>query len=321
MYNNGVFITIAAGAGILFAIAYFSTNRVKKKVLMKENIPEHLGLLADVPGSNILNKLEKSLSYDFLNQVKLRFLSEHPEISDDEFEWRLFELKRYFFLNSFMKSTPMFSSKIDEVWHEMLMFTKQYEVFSEKYLGSMLHHTPNLEPEPAPQQRAIFDWVFSQLFEITEYTWQTWGDFFHYPLDQQLLQKIDSLSDDELKQQFFKVTEDNQELVNYLTKQFRSQLRKTQEMYKVDRKGYFERPGLYGDLSGLSLVMVFYSYHYFDEYWKYTQEYAYSHQTQGTSGCTAVFCGSGDLHDSNNDGVSHSCSSSSCSSCGGGCSS
>jgi hypothetical protein len=317
----GVFLTIAAGAGILFAIAYFSGNGSKKKVLLKENIPDHLGLLDDVPAFAILNKLEKSLSYEFINQVKLRFLSEHPEISDDEFEWRLFELKRYFFLNSFMKSTPMFSSKIDEIWHEMLMFTKQYEAFTDKYLGKMLHHTPNLEPEPAPQQRAFFDWVFAQLFEITEYTWQTWGDFFHYPLDQQLLQKIGSLSDDELKQQFFKVTDDNQELVNYLIKQLRSQLKKVQEMYNVDRKGAFERPGLFGDLSGLSLVMVFYSYYYFDEYWDYAQAYAYSHQNHGTSGCSAVFCGSGDINDSHNDGGGHSCSSSSCSSCGGGCSS
>ncbi|MCM3575205.1 hypothetical protein M3172_18570 [Mesobacillus subterraneus] len=215
----------------------------------------------------------------------------------------------------------MFSSEVDEVWHEMLMFTKQYESFSQKYLGRMLHHTPNLALEPAPQQRAFFDWVFAQLFEITEYTWQAWGDFFHYPMDQQLLQKISSLSDDELKQQFFRITEDNLELVDYLTKQLRSQLRKAQEIYSVDRKGTFERPGLFGDLSGLSLVMVFYSYYYFDEYWDYAQAYAYSHQAHGTSGCSAVFCGSTDMNDSHNDGGGHSCSSSSCSSCGGGCSS
>lgn len=316
----GVFITIAAGAGLLLAIAYFANNGNKKKALLKENIPDHLGLLEDVPADSILKKLENSLPYEYTNQVKLRFLSEHPEISEDEFEWRLFELKRYFFLNSFMKSAPMFSSKVDEVWHEMLMFTKQYHSFSEKYLGNMLHHTPNIEPEPAPQQRAFFDWIFAQLFEITEYTWQAWGDFFHYPMDGQVLKKFDLLSDDELKIQIFKVTEDNVELVNYLIRQLRTQLRKAQEIYNADKKGSFERPGLFGDLSGLSLVMVFYSYYYFDEYWDYAQSYAYANQAHGTSGCSAVFCGSGGTHDSNHDGSGHSCSSS-CSSCGGGCSS
>ncbi|MBS8264075.1 hypothetical protein DYI25_06470 [Mesobacillus boroniphilus] len=315
-----VFLTIAAGAGILFAIAYFSGNGSKKKVLLKESIPDRLGLLEVVPASAILNKLENALPYEYINQVKLRFLSDHPEVSDDEFEWRLFELKRYFFLNSVMKNTPMFSSKVDEVWHEMLMFTKQYESFSEKYLGKMLHHTPNLEPEPAPQQRAFFDWVFAQLFDITEYTWQAWGDFFHYPMDVEVLQRIESLSDVELKKQFFNVNEENQELVNYLITKLRSQLRKAQDIYTMDRKGSFGRPALFGDLSGLSLVMVFYSYYYFDEYWDYTQVYAYSNQAHGTSGCSAVFCGSGGINDSHNDGGGHSCSSS-CSSCGGGCSS
>lgn len=297
----GVFITIAAGAGVLFAIAYFSGKGSKKKALLKENIPDRLGLLEDAPASAMLIKLENALPYEYINQVKLRYLSDHPEISEDEFEWRLFELKRYFILNSVMKSTPMFSSKVDEIWHEMLMFTKQYESFSEKFLGKMLHHTPNLEPEPAPQQRAFFDWVFAQLFEITEYTWQAWGDFFHYPMDQQLLENINSLSDDELKHQFFKVTEDNQELVDYLTNQLRTQMGKAREMYIMDKKGSFERPVLFGDLSGLSLVMVFYSYYYFDEYWDYAQAYSYSHQAHGTSGCSAVFCGSGDMNDSHHD--------------------
>ncbi|MCM3575204.1 hypothetical protein M3172_18565 [Mesobacillus subterraneus] len=54
----GIFLTIAAGAGILFAIAYFSGNERKKKVLLKENIPACLGLLDDVPASAILNKLK-----------------------------------------------------------------------------------------------------------------------------------------------------------------------------------------------------------------------------------------------------------------------
>lgn len=316
----GIFLTIAAGAGILLAISYFSGKGSKKKILLKENIPNRLGLLEEVPASAIFQKLENALPYEYINQVKLRFLSDHPQVSDDEFEWRLFELKRYFFLNSILKSTPMFSSKVDEIWHEMLMFTKQYESFSERYLGKMLHHTPNLEPKPAPQERAFFDWVFAQLFEITEYTWQAWGDFFHYPMDRQVLQRMGSLSDDELKQQLFNVNKDNQELVDYLITQLKAQLKEAQEIYNTDKKGSFERPGLFGDLSGLSLVMVFYSYYYFDEYWNYAQAYAYSSQAHGTSGCSAVFCGTGGHNDSHNDGGGHSCSSS-CSSCGGGCSS
>ncbi|RSD25559.1 hypothetical protein [Mesobacillus subterraneus] len=321
----GVFIVIAVGAGILFAVVYGSKSSNKKKVWLKENIPDHLGLLQDVPAQELLNKLEASLSYEYINQVKIRFLSDHPEISEDEFEWRLFELKRYFLLNSIMHHTPMFSNKVDEIWHEMLMFTKQYETFSVKYLGKMLHHTPNLEPEPAPQERAFFDWVFSQLFEITEYSWQAWGDFFHYPINRNVLKDVETLDDEQLKQKYFKVTEENEELIDYLVSQLRTHLNSTQQIYNIDKKGKFERPARYGDLSGLSAMMVFYSYFYFDDYWVYAKEYAYAGNVQGTSGCSAVFCGSGGVKDSNHADAGHtcsgSCSSSSCSSCGGGCSS
>ncbi len=321
----GVLILVAIGAGILFAIAYFSNSKRKHKAYLKEDIPDNLGFLEDVPADAILKKLENALPYEYTNQVKLRYLSDHPDISEDEFEWRLFELKRYFVLNSVLQSTPMFSSKVDEIWHEMLMFTKQYQSFSKDYLGRMLHHTPNLEPEPAPQERAFFDWVFSQLFEITEYTWQAWGDFFHYPMDSEMLKTIDTLSEDELRNKFFKVNEENKELVGYLTSKLRSALTKAKEIYSIDKKGTFERPGLFGDLSGLSLMMMFYSYFYFDEYWDFAREYAYANQAHGTSSCSAVFCGSADTHDSNDNGGGHGCSSSSCSSscssCGGGCSS
>jgi hypothetical protein len=37
----------------------------------------------------------------------------------------------------------MFSEEVDEIWHDMLLFTQKYQVFSEQFLGTMLHHTPN----------------------------------------------------------------------------------------------------------------------------------------------------------------------------------
>lgn len=321
----GVFLAVTAGAAIIVSIVIFNSKGNHKKTLMKENIPENLGLLDGVPAQEIVTKLRKAMPYEYTNQVKLRFLSEHPDVSEDEFEWRLFELKRYFLLNNIMKNTPMFSEKVDEVWHEMLMFTKQYEVFSNNYLGKMLHHTPNLEPEPAPQERAFFDWVFAHLFEITEYTWNAWGSFFQYPLDQSILKNAAILSEEELKHRYFKLDEDNDELVSYLIRQLKLQLIDSEEMYSKNKKGTFTRPARYGDLSPLTMVLVFYSYYYFDEYWIYAKEYTDATQAQGMSGCSAVFCGSGDSSHDSNDGSNHSCSSSSCSSsscssCGGGCS-
>ncbi len=67
----------------------------------------------------------------------------------------------------------MFSEEVDEVWHDMLLFTQKYQRFSEKFLGRMLHHTPNAKHDPAPQERAFFDWIFSQMFEITQFSWKS----------------------------------------------------------------------------------------------------------------------------------------------------
>ncbi len=37
----------------------------------------------------------------------------------------------------------MLSEDVDEIWHDMILFTKEYQRFSEKFLGKMLHHIPN----------------------------------------------------------------------------------------------------------------------------------------------------------------------------------
>jgi hypothetical protein len=110
----------------------------------------------------------------------------------------------------------------------------------------------------------------------------------------------------------------------------KKQLSEAEKMYYVDKKGKFTRLQTYGEMTSLSLVMIFFSYYYFDEYWNHVKLYALASPGNYTSGCTtAVFCGtaSTDHHHSGDGGGHHSscsgsnCSSSNCSSCGSGCSS
>ncbi|PLS03088.1 hypothetical protein [Neobacillus cucumis] len=297
--------------------------------LSKENIPSRLGILDHVPFEPVLNKLNASLDEDYIQQVKGRFLQENPKLTEHDFEWWLFELKRYFLLSNILKITPMFSKEVDEVWHTMILFTQKYQIFSERFLGQMLHHTPNIHPEPAPQERAFFDWAFSQLFQVTKFSWKTWGSFFKYPVDTKLLKEFNESSIEALKEKYFKVNEDNKELIEYLVSKMKKQLSEAEVMYQVDKKGRFTRISTYGEMTSLSLVMVFFSYYYFDEYWNYAKLYAFANPGHYTSGCTtAVFCGSSSTdHHHGDGGSSHSscssssCSSSNCSSCGSGCSS
>jgi hypothetical protein len=272
----------------------------------------------------LLEKLASALNSDYVEQVKQRFLQENPKITEDEFEWRLFELKRYFLLANMLKETPMFSDEVDEIWHTMLLFTQKYQTFSERYVGKMLHHTPNTSPVPAPQERAFFDWVFSQLFAINEFSWRSWGSFFKYPVDQRVLKEFKEESNEWLINRYFKVNEDNKGTIEYLVRQMKQQVNDAEKMYHVDEKGQFTKQQSYGEMTNLSLVMVFFSYFYFDEYWKYASVYTYAQAANYTSGCTtAIFCGTasdGSGHGDGGHGGGHD-GGSSCSSCGSGCSS
>ena len=71
----------------------------------------------------------------------------------------------------------MFSKRVDDIWHEMLMFTREYETFSKKFYHELLHHTPNNDPTPIPFERAFFDWVY--LSSLNQHqTAERYGEIF-----------------------------------------------------------------------------------------------------------------------------------------------
>jgi hypothetical protein len=308
-------------AGVLYLV------KKKRPRLVSENIPECLGILEQVPMEGLLNQLETALDPGFIQQVKKRYLKENPKKTEDEFEWCWFELKRYFLLTSLLRKAPMFSEEVDEIWHQMILFTQKYQTFSEQFLGSMLHHTPNTTLKPEAQERAFFDWVFSQLFSITEFSWKTWGDFFKHPISNRILKEFKEQSSEWLMNKYFKVTKENEATVEYLVIQMKKQLAEVDLIQQENKKGTFPKQQTFGEMRQLSLMMVFFSYYHFDDYWTHAKVYAMANVSKYTSGCsTAVFCGhASHSHDSNHGGLedqgSGGDSGSSCSSCGGGCSS
>ncbi|GJM70712.1 hypothetical protein HMSSN036_29280 [Paenibacillus macerans] len=88
---------------------------------------------------------------------------------------------------------PMFSRAVDEVWHEMLMYTREYQTFSEKYIRRMLHHAPNpARPPRCPEERAWFDWLYLELFGWNRYSELLWGAFLRHPLPKRELEAFRS---------------------------------------------------------------------------------------------------------------------------------
>ncbi|MZQ85141.1 hypothetical protein GQF01_23790 [Paenibacillus sp. 5J-6] len=154
-----------------------------KPVYRASELPHGLGLLQGIPLDRIVAKLNSSIPTDYAERIQYRVKTEHPRITDDEYACKWFELQRYFVMSLVMKSTPMFSSEIDDLWHEMLMFTREYQRFGEQFAGGVIHHSPEREPKQMPGERAWFDWVYAHLFEFAPSSKRCWNGFFRNALD------------------------------------------------------------------------------------------------------------------------------------------
>lgn len=73
-----------------------------------------------------------------------KLLKEGVFSSSEQYQEAFREFKKYVALIAlFKKSLPMLSKPVDAVWHQFILFTKQYQAFCEEYLGFYLHHSPN----------------------------------------------------------------------------------------------------------------------------------------------------------------------------------
>jgi hypothetical protein len=68
--------------------------------------------------------------------------------------------------------------EIDQMWHEFILFTKDYQDFCWQYFGAFIHHLPNLfdtmpiSPEQAETDLVrLLPYIYDQLGEQTLRTW------------------------------------------------------------------------------------------------------------------------------------------------------
>jgi hypothetical protein len=68
----------------------------------------------------------------------------HPDLSERDCELVGSALRQYFYtyLQSGRRHVSMPSQAADDLWHEMILYTKAYEAFCRKAFGRFLHHTP-----------------------------------------------------------------------------------------------------------------------------------------------------------------------------------
>ena len=250
--------------------------------------------------------LEQSLSKSYMKHVEERVMKE-KKLKENEYNWRLLDLKRYFILTSLLKESPMFSNKVDDLWHEMLMFTREYDDFSKKYAGNILHHSPNVTKISDPDLRGFFDWVYAELFLIRKENIHLYKGFFRHPVNPTIVEEFKTLSENELIDKYFK--SDRHYLSTILS--LISSMKKTANGVKDYEKRVVQekmrKSKIQKNFNAMLVPFLSVSYFHYDDFSNYMKISSVS-----SSSCTS--CGSG----SSSSCSSVSSCSSSCSSCGGG---
>lgn len=121
-----------------------------------------------------------------------KLVKDHMVDTPEEAEVLFTEVKRYLVIAALdpEKSWHMYSLRIDDCWHQFILFTKQYIEFCKLYFGRYVPHAPSNSPDTglAPKQRTTFrefNARYQELFqsELPE----IWVDARNVSLDRRVL--------------------------------------------------------------------------------------------------------------------------------------
>lgn len=295
-------IIIAVSIVAAFLIGRAIKNR---KSSFSYTVYERAGIRSDLGLEELLSHLENAMPESYAAHVKKRVIGE-GQIREEDYDYYEMELKRFFLLSTILKEVPMYSEKVDEIWHAMLMFTREYERFCEDYKGNMIHHAPSVGN--TTEERAFFEWVYGRLFLTNEGTHRTYGRFFQQPLSKIIIENFNELSHDELKETYFQThtSEEAANVIDLLIPKLQYDIQHVKGGDYKKRSNYFQDT----DPNTMIPLMIFYSdtCSTNDQYCERMNDHSPSHASTHH-------------HDHHHHSCSgHSCSSHSCSS-GSSCSS
>lgn len=83
--------------------------------------------------------------YRFPERLRLKLLERYPQLTTGQSHRVIEGLRQYFqlCLAAENRLLAMPSQAVDVVWHEFILYTRQYEEFCRQGLGRFLHHTPH----------------------------------------------------------------------------------------------------------------------------------------------------------------------------------
>ncbi|WP_274363632.1 hypothetical protein [Paenibacillus thermotolerans] len=166
----------------------FGEGRVREWESVPYELREGVGLA--VHDSPALLELEERLrkavqGAGWLEHVKMRVFAKHPRMTDAEYDWLWLELRRFFLMTTVVRYVPMYSPKVDDIWHEMLLFSREYEAFCRSFAGRVIHHTPHVNAVPrqqAARDRAWFELLYGTMFSVQPNSERVLGRFRLRPI-------------------------------------------------------------------------------------------------------------------------------------------
>jgi len=98
--------------------------------------------------NNDLRDFRGALAYDAPFLIE-KLITDQIVDSAVEGETLFTEVKRYLVLTRLDPhiSWQMYSTRVDAVWHQFVLFTREYASFCDRYLGGFAHHRPSNAPE------------------------------------------------------------------------------------------------------------------------------------------------------------------------------
>lgn len=82
--------------------------------------------------------------YTFHPAIEIKLKRKHPQLTDAQIDFVIEALRDYFYIcnqaKGYMVSMP--SQAVDDLWHEFILFSHDYETFCHKAFNRFLYHTP-----------------------------------------------------------------------------------------------------------------------------------------------------------------------------------
>jgi hypothetical protein len=170
---------------------------------------DRCGLILESEALRVLEQqLAGAFRMSFMEHVRNRVMQANPQLTDDAYDWALLELRRFFLMTVLCKEqVPMYSGTADAIWHEMLLFTREYETFCRSFAGRVIHHEPHVEKPSGSavrQKRVAFELIYGTLFRMFPMNEQLLGAFRKHRLTAAEIAELERLSVDELLQRWFR---------------------------------------------------------------------------------------------------------------------